>query len=64
MEQTFCRQSKELAYRSWSDGFWQFGDFTKRFPGISNPWVNGAKMAPFNKDFYIIMNVVVGGTGG
>ncbi|XP_055958924.1 beta-1,3-glucan-binding protein [Patella vulgata] len=27
-----------------------------------NPWVNGTKIAPFDKEFYLILNVAVGGT--
>ena len=60
----FVDNQKILHVDPGQNGFWQFGDFAKRFPGISNPWANGAKMAPFDKDFYIIMNVAVGGTGG
>lgn len=29
-----------------------------------NPWVNESTNAPFNQDFYLILNVAVGGTGG
>ena len=29
-----------------------------------NPWRGAAKNAPFDKDFYLILNVAVGGTGG
>jgi len=31
---------------------------------IENPWVGGNTMAPFDKKFYLIMNVAVGGTNG
>lgn len=47
-----------------NNGFWEFGDFENRIPGTTNPWTEGEKMAPFDKPFYLIMNVAVGGTGG
>lgn len=43
-------------------GFWEMGNFKSEFPGMSNPWENGGKMAPFNEKFYIVLNVAVGGT--
>jgi hypothetical protein len=41
-------------------GFWN------RYPkfatsGLANPWVNGSNFAPFDQEFYIIMNLAVGG---
>ncbi|XP_019560576.3 beta-1,3-glucan-binding protein [Aedes albopictus] len=44
--------------------FWQRGNFDERAPGTPNPWVSGGKMAPFDEEFYIIMNLAVGGTNG
>lgn len=41
-------------------GFWQLGGFEKSHPGSSNPWEGGHKMAPFDQEFFIIMNVAVG----
>ena len=39
--------------------------FTKGgWKGQDNPWVNEPKNAPFNREFYLILNVAVGGTGG
>lgn len=32
--------------------------------GQDNPWVGEGANAPFNRDFYLILNVAVGGTGG
>ncbi|XP_072050498.1 beta-1,3-glucan-binding protein-like [Amphiura filiformis] len=47
------------------NGFYDFGDFANRAPNTQNPWENSPnKMAPFDREFYIIMNVAVGGTGG
>ena len=42
-------------------GFWKHGEFNKYQPHSANPWVGGEKMAPFDQDFYIIMNVAIGG---
>jgi len=48
-----------------SDGFWSFGEFEANNPGIDNPWVNSDDyMTPFNQEFYILLNVAVGGTNG
>jgi len=43
-------------------GFWQYGDFDVNIPFADNPWQEGDKLAPFDQEFYIIMNVAVGGT--
>ncbi|KXJ79573.1 hypothetical protein RP20_CCG000362 [Aedes albopictus] len=44
--------------------FWQRGNFDERAPGTPNPWVGGGKMAPFDQEFHVIMNLAVGGTNG
>ncbi|KZV93954.1 concanavalin A-like lectin/glucanase [Exidia glandulosa HHB12029] len=50
--------------------FWDTGHFpTQVFNGSSvtlleNPWQSGAKSAPFDQPFYLILNVAVGGTNG
>jgi len=31
---------------------------------LANPWVNQPNRAPFNQEFFIILNTAVGGTGG
>lgn len=31
--------------------------------GLTNPWINGDADAPFDHNFYLVMNVAVGGTG-
>jgi hypothetical protein len=43
-------------------GFYEFGNFASE--GIANPWTSGGKMAPFDRDFYLILNVATGGTNG
>lgn len=42
------------------NGFWNYGDFSSS--GYQNPWINGTTMAPFDQEFFIIMNLAVGGT--
>ncbi|KAL9698638.1 hypothetical protein quinque_002079 [Culex quinquefasciatus] len=44
--------------------FWQRGNFDERAPGTRNPWVSGTKMAPFDQEFFIILNLAIGGTNG
>ncbi|CAG0884834.1 unnamed protein product [Cyprideis torosa] len=44
------------------EGFWSLFPFEQMAPGVKNPWEIGTKMAPFDKEFYIILNVAVGGT--
>jgi len=38
-------------------GFWEYGGFAGE-----NLWKNGSKMAPFDEDFYLIINIAVGGS--
>ena len=42
-------------------GFWELGNFGEK---LFNPWSSGSKMAPFDQEFYIIMNLAVGGNNG
>ncbi|CAH1802561.1 unnamed protein product [Owenia fusiformis] len=47
------------------NGFFNFGGWDQRFGPETNPWqYSQNKMAPFDKPFYLIMNVAVGGTNG
>lgn len=43
-------------------GFWVRGGWSNGWTGLPNPWANGSIMAPFDQEFYIIMNTAVGGT--
>jgi beta-glucanase (GH16 family) len=43
------------------ESFWQRGEFPD---GMSNPWKGRKNVAPFDQEYYIIMNVAVGGTNG
>ncbi|KAL3274997.1 hypothetical protein HHI36_019770 [Cryptolaemus montrouzieri] len=40
-------------------GFYQFGQLSG-----DNPWGGGSKMAPFDQNFYLIVNLAIGGTNG
>lgn len=40
---------------------WDWGQFPESY---ANPWVNEPNSAPFNREFYILMNVACGGTNG
>ncbi|CAB3363618.1 Hypothetical predicted protein [Cloeon dipterum] len=42
-------------------GFYELGGFANE--GIANPW-GSSKIAPFDQEFYLILNVAVGGTNG
>lgn len=42
-----------------ANGFWEYGAFPA---GQDNPWVGATKLAPFDQEFYFIMNLAVGGT--
>jgi hypothetical protein len=42
-----------------TQSMWDKGEFADSY---SNPWVNEPNSAPFNREFYIVMNVAVGGT--
>jgi hypothetical protein len=38
------------------------GEFETNFPGTANPWEGQAKNAPFDKEFYFVLNNACGGT--
>lgn len=42
-------------------GFWARGNFSTKTPGTPNPWAKGGKAAPFDQEFYFIINLAVGG---
>lgn len=42
------------------EGFWSWGGFESS--GYPNPWAGGTIMAPFDQEFFIIMNLAIGGT--
>ncbi|KAJ3095490.1 hypothetical protein HDU97_006888 [Phlyctochytrium planicorne] len=44
--------------------FWNFGNFTSFNKNATNIWAKGCDQAPFDQEFYIILNLAVGGTNG
>ena len=42
--------------------FWKLGNWSDT--DLDNPWVNGGQNAPFDQEFYLIMNLAVGGVNG
>ncbi|XP_050515647.1 beta-1,3-glucan-binding protein-like isoform X1 [Diabrotica virgifera virgifera] len=40
-------------------GFWELGELSSS--GLDNPWKRNSKMAPFDQEFYIVINLAVGG---
>lgn len=45
-----------------TETFWQKGGWSNS--NFNNPWVTGGKNAPFDQEYYLILNLAVGGTGG
>lgn len=43
---------------------YEWGGFAETNKGQDNPWAYGTRFAPFDQDFYILINVAVGGTNG
>ncbi|XP_055316515.1 beta-1,3-glucan-binding protein-like [Sitodiplosis mosellana] len=44
-------------------GFWSRGAYDAIAPGVMNPWrLATTNMAPFDQEFYLIMNLAVGGS--
>lgn len=45
-------------------GFWEQGGFANRSNAGENPWGSNTKMAPFDQEFYLLINLAVGGNNG
>lgn len=57
----------QVLYRKFNMPFWKFGDFSSTYSNgsvIFDPWPENNNIAPFDQEFYLIMNVAVGGTNG
>ncbi|XP_018331866.1 beta-1,3-glucan-binding protein-like [Agrilus planipennis] len=54
----FSVDGEEIGSIKPKEGFWKYGNLTES--GYSNPW-GTSRMAPFDQDFYIIINLAVGG---
>lgn len=57
---TFSVDDIETATVKAKSGFWEKGDFDTLLPGTNNPWT-GSKMAPFDQEFYLSINLAIGG---
>lgn len=44
-----------------TNGFWDLGEFADIY---NHPWTNEAMNAPFDREFYLIINLAVGGNDG
>lgn len=59
---TFSADGEVLGFVAPPDGgFWEMGGFANG--SYDNPWSSGTKMAPFDQEFYLIVNLAVGGMG-
>lgn len=56
----FYYDNEHIETISVGSGFWDRGNFGAT--GLPNPWTQGTIMAPFDQEFYIILNLAVGGT--
>ncbi len=57
----------QVLYTNFDTGLWARGRFPQSDENgtiIANPWAAGTAAAPFDQDFYLILNVAVGGTNG
>ena len=53
--------NKVLSVDFTTQAFFERGQFA---PGTDNPWINQPNSAPFNKEFYFVLDLAVGGTIG
>ncbi|GAB0087811.1 beta-1,3-glucan-binding protein [Sergentomyia squamirostris] len=58
---TFYVDGLQVGFVNAGSGFWDRGGFSQRAPGTENPWQYGSVMAPFDQEFYFILNLAVGG---
>lgn len=56
----------QVMYVGFTEPFWTKGDFPASENGTAlvDPWNTGRDDTPFDQDFYLILNVAVGGTNG
>lgn len=56
----------QVLYTPFENALWKEGSFASKVDGngtaFENPWKNGPVNAPFDKPFYLILNVAVGAT--
>ncbi|KAF2190477.1 glycoside hydrolase family 16 protein, partial [Zopfia rhizophila CBS 207.26] len=58
----------QVMYAHFDQSFWEYGKFPLSDGNgtrLENPWAfTGDKATPFDEDFYLVLNVAVGGTNG
>ncbi|XP_070492499.1 beta-1,3-glucan-binding protein-like, partial [Chironomus tepperi] len=60
---TFSVDDIETGTIKAKSGFWEKGDFDTKYPNSNNPWTGKSKsMAPFDEEFYISIQLAVGGS--
>ncbi|KAL0259453.1 hypothetical protein SLS55_005190 [Diplodia seriata] len=60
-------QLLQVMYTPFKQQLWSRGNFpsaTANGTRLTNPWADGGVNAPFDQEFYLILNVAVGGTNG
>lgn len=61
------RRLQQVFYHKFNKPFWQIGKFQTTYDNgtyIQNPWPANNPIAPFDQEFFLILNVAVGGTNG
>lgn len=57
----FSIDDVETASVKAKNGFWEKGEFETLLPGTMNPWRGATNLAPFDQEFYLSINLAVGG---
>jgi hypothetical protein len=60
---TFSLDDVEVGTANVGNGFWENGMFAHKAPGVASPWKYATKAAPFDQEFYLLINLAVGGIG-
>lgn len=58
---------RQVLYHRFDRPFWNIGAFSTTYQNgtvIEDPWPLNNKIAPFDQEFFLILNVAVGGTNG
>ncbi|KAK9374252.1 concanavalin A-like lectin/glucanase domain-containing protein [Lipomyces chichibuensis] len=58
---------RQAIYHKFATPFWTYGTFPSTYENgstVSDPWPGDNLQAPFDQEFYLILNVAVGGTNG
>ncbi|KAK9365294.1 concanavalin A-like lectin/glucanase domain-containing protein [Lipomyces kononenkoae] len=58
---------RQVIYHKFGTPFWQYGNFPSTYQNgstLSDPWPSTDSQAPFDQEFYLILDLAVGGTNG